>query len=124
MVCVILIAEDEVLVRNFARHLLEAEGHEVLAAADGAEALEISRRYAGAIDLLITDVLMPRMGGLELIRQILQERPGLRILIMSGKLDDAKGLPALPFLQKPFPSHVFRAKVREVIEAPPPARLP
>ena len=124
MVCVILVAEDEVLVRNFARHILEAEGHDVLAAADGAEALEISRHYTGTIDLLITDIVMPRLDGLGLIRQILQERPGLRILIISGALSDAKKPPAaVPVLRKPFPPTVFRDKVRELLETPP-AQLP
>src|ERR1700722_1938949 len=59
MVCVILIAEDEVMVRNLVRHILTAEGHEILAAADGYEALELSRQYDGTIDMLITDVKMP-----------------------------------------------------------------
>ena len=120
MVCVILVAEDEVMVRNLARHILEAEGHEVLAAADGAEALALSRGYTGAIDLLITDVMMPRLDGFGLIRQILQERPNLRILVMSGTPGDMPRLPvSIPFLIKPFLSGVFRDKVREVLQAPP-----
>lgn len=122
MVCVILVAEDEVMIRNIVRHVLEAEGHEVMAAADGQEALELSRRYTGSIDLLITDVAMPRMDGLALIRQILEERPNLRILIMSGRPSPELGAFAMevPLLRKPFLAAAFRQKVREVLNDPPP----
>ena len=117
MVCVILIAEDEVMVRNLIRHILEAEGHEILAAADGYEALELSRGYAGAIDMLITDIKMPRMDGLALIEKLLKERPNMRILVMSGHhSEEVRGKDAgFTFLRKPFPVGVFRDKVREVL---------
>jgi two-component system cell cycle response regulator CpdR len=117
MVCVILIAEDEVMVRNLVRHLLTAEGHEILAAADGSEALELSRKYDGTIDLLITDIKMPRMDGLTLIEKLLKERPNIRILVMSGHSSEAlRGREAgFSFLHKPFPPGVFRQKVREVL---------
>jgi CheY-like chemotaxis protein len=120
MVCVILVAEDEVMVRNIVRHLLEGEGHEVLAAADGQEALDISRRYNGTIDLLITDVVMPRLDGFGLIRQILEERPNLRILVMTGHSPSDMGMPKMrfPLLQKPFGPAVFRDKVRQVLDDP------
>jgi DNA-binding response OmpR family regulator len=121
MVCVILIAEDEVMVRNLVRHLLTAEGHEILAAADGYEALELSRKYDGTIDLLITDVKMPRMDGLALIEKLRKERPKIRILVMSGHAsEELRGPKAgFDFLRKPFPPGVFRAKVREVLEGAP-----
>src|SRR5258707_2436445 len=121
MVCVILIAEDEVMVRNLVRHILEAEGHEVLAAADGAEALVLARRYQGTIDLLITDVRMPRMDGISLIQELLKERPNLRVLVMSGKTSgELHALPrTLPFLRKPFAASVFREKVRQLPKGPP-----
>jgi two-component system, cell cycle sensor histidine kinase and response regulator CckA len=117
MVCVILIAEDEVTVRNFIRFVLEAEGHEVLAAADGAEALELSRQYHGTIDLLITDVIMPRLDGLSLIAQICAERPDLRILVISGKTptESTMGDLRLPFLRKPFLPNALRDKVRQLL---------
>lgn len=92
MVCVILVAEDEMMIRNIVRHMMESEGHEVLTAADGAEALELSRNYTGTIDLLITDVVMPRLDGLSLIQRILEERPNLRILVMSGRPSPELGL--------------------------------
>jgi CheY-like chemotaxis protein len=117
MVCVILIAEDEVIVRNLVRHLLTAEGHEILAAADGYEALELSRKYAGTIDLLITDVKMPRMDGLALIDKLIEERPNIRILVMSAhSSDELRGRGSgFSFLRKPFPPGAFRQKVREVL---------
>jgi len=117
MSCIILVAEDDVIVRNTARLLLEAEGHVVLVATDGYEALELSRDYNGAIDLLLTDVKMPRMGGLALVEQILKERPGIRILVMAGKMS-SEDLTQLPFLRKPFSAEVFREKVREVLHRP------
>jgi CheY-like chemotaxis protein len=118
MVCVVLVAEDEVIVRNLVRHVLEAEGHYVLAAADGAEALQLSRSYSGSIDLLITDVVMPRLDGFALVKQLLDERPNVRVLLMSGKVSEA--IPDLPFLQKPFAAADFRAKVRDVLGPAPP----
>jgi CheY-like chemotaxis protein len=117
MSCIILVAEDDVIVRNTARLLLEGEGHVVLVATDGYEALELSRDYNGAIDLLLTDVKMPRMGGLALVEQIRKERPGIRILVMAGKIS-SEDLTQLPFLRKPFSADAFRDKVREVLHRP------
>jgi DNA-binding response OmpR family regulator len=126
MVCVILIAEDEVMVRNLVRHILEAEGHEILAAADGHEALELSRKYDGTIDLLITDVKMPYMDGFVLVEKLLKERPNVRILIMSGHTSTELGgqQTAFPFLRKPFLPRVLRDKVREVLGGAPGERTP
>ncbi len=117
MVCVILIAEDEVLVRNYVRHTLESEGHDVLTAADGYEALEVSRRYDGVIDLLITDVKMPRMDGIALIQELRKERPGIRILVMSGKTSDElrRENHMFPFLRKPFLPAALRETVRRLL---------
>lgn len=121
MVCVILVAEDEVMIRNIVRHLMESEGHEVLAAADGEEALALSRSYSGAIDLLITDLIMPRLNGMELIRQLLQERPNIRVLVMSGRSPDEVGPLSTvhPIMRKPFIAADFREKVREILNQPP-----
>jgi CheY-like chemotaxis protein len=120
MVCVILVAEDEVMIRNIVRHLLQAEGHEVLAAADGEEALELARQYDGIIDLLITDVKMPRMDGFALIQKLLEQRPNIRILVMSGHASgELRGRNVnLPFLKKPFLASAFREKVRQVLNSP------
>src|SRR5436190_20039833 len=86
MSCIILVAEDDVVIRNTARRLLQAEGHEVLVATNGYEALELSRDYHGVIDILLTDLRMPRMGGVELITEIVKDRPGMKILVMAGRI--------------------------------------
>ena len=120
MSCIILVAEDDVIVRNVVRLLLQVDGHEVLVAVDGYEALELSRCYQGTIDLLLTDVRMPRVNGIELVEQILMERPRIKILLMSGNMDrDHKEVKKLPFLAKPFSSEAFRNKVREVLASDP-----
>jgi CheY-like chemotaxis protein len=117
MVCVILVAEDEILVRNVVRHILESDGHHVLAAADGAEALQLSRKYQGKIDLLITDIVMPKLDGLGLIREILEDRPNLRVVVMSAWPNEA--LSSFPFLRKPFEIAAFRNVVRNVLDERP-----
>jgi len=118
---VILVAEDEVIVRNIVCLMLQREGYQVLSAADGKEALELARQYQGTIDLLLSDINMPYMDGPSLAEHIIQERPGIRVLLMSGKVSDEireKNI-RLPFLRKPFVSSVFRDKVRDVLKGPP-----
>ena len=118
---VVLVAEDEVIVRNIVCLLLQREGYQVLSAADGKEALELAREYRGTIDLLLSDVKMPRMDGISLAEHVINERPGIRVLLMSGKLSDEirKQNIRLPFLRKPFVPSVFRDKVRAVLSGPP-----
>jgi two-component system cell cycle sensor histidine kinase/response regulator CckA len=120
---VILVAEDEVLVRNFVCLQLQRDGYQVLAAADGVEALQVARAYTGTIHLLLTDVVMPRMDGLALARQMLEERPGTRILVMSGRVvsEGRDQTIDLPFIKKPFVAKLLREKVKEVLKQPPPA---
>ena len=119
MSCIILVAEDEVVVRNFVRLLLQRDGHEVLVATDGYEALELSRQYCGTIDMLLTDITMPRMDGFALVEQIVKERPGIKILVMSGKMPSGAEFTELPFLRKPFTHDVLRNKVWDVLNMPP-----
>ena len=118
---VILLAEDDVIVRNLVRLLLEHDGYQLLVGADGAEALALARSYVGVIDLLLTDIEMPRMNGLELSQQIIAERPGIRVLVMSGQTSDSfrKLNFKFPFLNKPFVVESFRQKVREALADPP-----
>jgi CheY-like chemotaxis protein len=119
--CVILVAEDEVVVRNIVCVLLQKEGYEVLSAADGKEALELAREYNGTIDLLLSDVKMPRMDGVSLAENMIKERPGIRVLLMSGQTSSEireKNI-RLPFMRKPFVSKVFRNKVRDALNGPP-----
>src|SRR4051812_37069596 len=96
---VILVADDEVAVRNLVRIMLQAEGFFILAAANGEEALEISRKYHGIIHALISNVKMPEMDGLELRERILTERPGIKVLLMSGEIECP--VEGIPFLRKP-----------------------
>jgi CheY-like chemotaxis protein len=103
----VLLVEDERVVRDLARRTLARAGYRVLEASDGEEALEVSRRHPGPIDLVVSDVVMPRMGGRALVARLLAERPGLRVLFMSGYPNDAGDLREVTgaagnFLQKPF----------------------
>jgi len=117
---VILVADDEALVRNLVTLLLQQDGHLVLSAANGHEALELSRRYPGIIALVITDVYMPRLNGTDLCAHLLEERPGIKALVMSGA--DMSEIVSqninLPFLPKPFDGKTLLAKVRAILAAP------
>jgi CheY-like chemotaxis protein len=101
---VILLAEDEMLVRSVVRAMLNEAGYFVLEAVDGEHALEVSRKYDGAIHLLLTDVKMPGMDGLELTHHITRERPGIKVLVMSGKTSGELRYvgKSVPLLRKPF----------------------
>ena len=91
-------------------NILRSSGHTVLAAYDGKAALELSHSYPGTIDLLLSDMDMPRMGGLELSQTIATERPGIEVLIMAGGLQELEHvyMKNMPFLQKPFTGTVLR----------------
>ena len=119
----VLVAEDEEGVRDLARNLLEAFGYRVLEAADPDEAMAVSRRHVGPVDLLLTDVIMPGISGRELADRLRAERPALKILYMSGYTDRAivhHGVldPDVAFLEKPFAAADLRRKVREVLDGP------
>ena len=110
---VVLIAEDEALIRNVARLVLESDGYFVLTADDGHEALEISQTFPGTIDVLLSDIIMPRIDGLELREQILATRPETKIILMSGQVDGPTG--DVPFLRKPFTADLLRTSVRQLL---------
>jgi signal transduction histidine kinase/CheY-like chemotaxis protein len=104
---IILVAEDEALVRAVTARVLRRVGYTVIEAADGEQALQMARDHKPPIDMVISDVVMARVGGLELARRLTKERPGLPILLVSGynreemlSADDAAH--AIGFLQKPF----------------------
>ena len=80
----VLLAEDEALIALSLADLLEAEGHDVVVAPDGAEALDAARRLGDALGALVTDLNMPRMGGEDLIRALRAERPGLPVVVVTG----------------------------------------
>jgi DNA-binding NtrC family response regulator len=117
----ILLVEDEGDLRKMAAQALEMASYSVIEAACGEEALEICRDTERTIDLLLTDVIMPGMGGGELVQRATQVRPGLRVLYMSGYTDDSvvrhgvSGAEAA-FLQKPFTLDALSRKVREVLD--------
>jgi two-component system cell cycle sensor histidine kinase/response regulator CckA len=117
----ILLAEDEEMVRTLAREILETYGYQVLEAANGGAALLICERHTGAIDLLITDVIMPEMSGRELSERLSHLRPAMKVLYMSGYTDDAiihQGVldTGANFIQKPFSPDALAQKVREVLD--------
>jgi PAS domain S-box-containing protein len=117
----VLLVEDEEGVREVARAALEKAGYRVLEARQGQEALEVAGRHEGPIALLLTDVVMPVMGGPELARQLRQFLPGIRVLYISGYAPGEGGRQAArldaPFLAKPFRPGTLVGKVREVLEA-------
>ena len=118
----ILLVEDEQIVRSLARRVLSQQGYTVLEAPAGLEALAVSNAHPGDIHLLLTDVVMPGIGGRELARQLAARRPRARVLYLSGYSDDAivsHGLldPGTFFLQKPFTPQALTRKVREVLDA-------
>ena len=116
----LLIVEDEAEIRNLLQTALRKNGYAVLAAESGRAALDLVRDHTGAIDLLITDVMMPDMDGPELVRQLALIRPETRTLFMSGHMDDALGECLLParvnFIQKPFSSRVIAQRVRDILD--------
>ena len=119
----VLLAEDEDAVRSLASRVLRKHGYQVLEARDGADALRVADSYAGFIHILLTDVVMPRMGGRELVERLTPVRPGMRVLYMSGYTDDAlvhHGVltgSGTWFLEKPFTPDTLAMKLREVIES-------
>jgi two-component system cell cycle sensor histidine kinase/response regulator CckA len=113
----ILLAEDEPLVRNLIRSVLTARGYGVIDARDGREALELSRQYPDEIHLLLTDVRMPRMTGPELAIEIRKERPDIRVLVMSAESSNQLAVLSRGknFIRKPFAAKALRDKVDEVM---------
>jgi signal transduction histidine kinase len=116
----VLVVEDEEIVRELVCEVLEDQGYTVLCAANGAEALAMSRNYRGKIDLLVTDVIMPQMNGHELAIKLTEERPETKVLYVSGYSDNDIGDhgmldPRYELLQKPFTPQTLARKIREVM---------
>jgi DNA-binding NtrC family response regulator len=117
---VVLLVDDDQQVRTFVRTILMQAGHAVISASDGQEALELSRSYRETIDLVLSDITMPRMSGPELAEHIRQERPDTQVLLMSGYvsgaiLDYAR---SHDFIQKPFPPKKIIDHVSELLNHP------
>jgi PAS domain S-box-containing protein len=118
---VVLVTEDEDPIRALSRRILEREGYTVLEARDGREAIRVAAGYPGRIDLLISDVVMPNVGGRELFSHLRLLRPDLRVLFVSGYTDDdilRRGLsdPGSAFLQKPFTARALATAAKAALE--------
>ena len=113
----ILLVEDEGLVRTLAREILVSAGHEVLVACDSTEAFEVSDGHQGHIDLIVTDLVLPGMSGIDLSRAIRERRPGTLTLLVSGYDNGLLGPEEreIPFLQKPFDRSGLLTAVSEVL---------
>ena len=117
----VLVVEDVAAVRAVTRQMLERQGYCVLEAANGATALSLARQHQSAIHLLVTDVVMPEVSGRELADQLVQLRPDMKVLFMSGYTDDAvvrHGIlqEGIAYLQKPFTPDTLARKVRAVLD--------
>jgi CheY-like chemotaxis protein len=117
----VLLVDDEVGVRELVRDLLKRCGYTVIEARDVNDALALFTRHRDAIQLLVTDIVMPQLNGRQLAQRFAAERPGLKVLYMSGYTDDqvlVQDAAAVPsFLQKPFTPEVLARTVRAVLDA-------
>jgi len=124
----VLLTEDEGAVRALAREMLEMNGYAVFEACSGEEALRIARQYPGPIHLAVTDVVMPGMSGIELVKQLVALRPEIRVLLVSGYTNDTITRHRLSnegysFLQKPYTLEDLTRTVRSILDASPGAKL-
>jgi two-component system cell cycle sensor histidine kinase/response regulator CckA len=116
----VLLVEDVEGLRKLSRRILESNGYKVIEAHDSEHALEICRQYPETLDLLLTDVVLPRMNGPELATRMICLRPKARVLYMSGYTEDAMLSQVIQsvFIQKPFTPGELARKVRAVLDAP------
>jgi len=118
----ILLLEDEEAVRRVTRKMLEISGYTVLEASNGREAIDISEKHQGHIDLLLTDIVMPEISGLQAAESLVPHRPEMKVLFMSGHTENAivhHGIldPEIAFIQKPFRLSDLLRKVQEVLDS-------
>jgi signal transduction histidine kinase/ActR/RegA family two-component response regulator len=119
----VLVVEDEAAIRRMVATALRLYGYQVVEAADAREAIELCERDEVSVELLVTDVIMPGMDGVELVSRLLGTRPDLRVLFISGYTDRALGHQGLrpggtAFLEKPFTPEKLARKVRETLDEP------
>ncbi len=119
----VLLVEDAAAVRIVTRQVLDRLGYTVLEAPNGEAALHLATKHRGPIHLLLTDVVMPELGGRQLAERLTPLRPGLKVLYVSGYTDDAvvrHGVleAGIAYLQKPFTPEILARKVREVLDTP------
>jgi two-component system cell cycle sensor histidine kinase/response regulator CckA len=118
----VLLVEDEDLIRNLAQQILVDRGYRVAVAANASEALDLVGRLERGIDLLLTDIVMPGLSGLDLAQRLRRRQPDLRVLFMSGYSDSPLLRAGLAregsgFLQKPFSADALERRVRELLDA-------
>jgi CheY-like chemotaxis protein len=115
----ILVVEDEDAVRRSLAETLEGSGYSVLTARDGREALELSRRLEGELGLVITDLVLPGPCGREVAEALRKQRPGLRVLYISGYADQERAgqIEARLFCRKPFSDATLAEKIRDLLGA-------
>ena len=118
----VLLVEDDESVRELASEILQMNGYEVIEACHGVEALAIFEAQEKPVDMLVTDLIMPQMGGRDLAKQLVPKNPGLKVLFLSGYTDSAvvrQGLlePGSFFLQKPFTPAELAYKVRQALDS-------
>ncbi|HUQ99140.1 MAG TPA: response regulator, partial [Gemmatimonadaceae bacterium] len=116
----ILLVEDEAAVRSLAKKILRSHGYRVLEASDGAIALRLAAGHVGEIDLVLTDVGMPNLGGRGMVEELRELSPEMRVLFMSGfrkdeVFSDASVAKRTPYLQKPFTGEQLAAQVRAAL---------
>jgi DNA-binding NtrC family response regulator len=116
----VLVVEDETAVRALVRKVLQKHGYRVIDASNGVEALRLVEKFQQPIHLLLTDIVMPEMGGRDLADRLTPQRPDMKVLYMSGYAEDAIVVnhvlqPGFSFLQKPFAPEVLASKVRETL---------
>jgi len=121
----ILLAEDEEGVRKYTREILKRYGYIILEAHNGVEALAVARKHSAPIHLLLTDIIMPGMGGVELTEKFKAEFPGVPVLFMSGYTDQIiRHWDALSaYIQKPFTLSDLLTQVRELLDRTAPSSL-
>jgi len=119
----ILVVEDERALRTLVARVLRSRGHTALTAETAAEALEIARTHEGPLDLMLTDLVLPDFTGRDLADRVREVRPEVRILLMSGYVEDLVPRDAapcpFPLLPKPFTPRELAARVREALDGPP-----
>jgi two-component system, cell cycle sensor histidine kinase and response regulator CckA len=113
---VILLADDEPVIRNLVQVILTSAGYHVLSASDGTEALKLSRAYEGVIDLLISEAKLPELTGPDLASTISKERPNVRVLLITGTLPDKVFQQLSPeLLRKPFLPEELLDRVHSIL---------
>ena len=117
----VLVVDDETAVRRFAVRVLQREGYEVLEAADGLEALEMLRAGQVTVDLIVSDIVMPRMNGVELMQAVAESDPQIPVVLMSGyataALSELGIATPCSIVPKPFPAERLLAEVHRCVRS-------